>query len=56
MNNEKITYTPKELQALLGISRTAVYKLINDPPFPVLRIGKAIRIPKEGVESWLIGR
>lgn len=37
------------------ISRTSAYHLVNDPPFPVLRIGNALRIPKEAFDRWLMG-
>lgn len=49
-----VTYTVKQVQLMLSISRTAAYTLMNDPPFPVIRIGKAIRIPKELFDKWLL--
>jgi len=54
MNNEKHckVYTVKEIQEMLKISRTAAYKLINSHQFPVIRIGRSVRIPVEGFQHW----
>lgn len=47
-------YFVTDIAEKLCISRTSAYKLINnDPPFPIIRIGRAIRIPKEAFEAWL---
>ncbi len=49
-------YTVEEIGKMLRIGRTSVYRLVNDePPFPVIRMGKAIRIPKEAFDKWLLG-
>lgn len=55
MEDRPQIYTVKEIQTILNISRTAAYALINDPPFPVIRIGKAIRVAKEVFDRWLLG-
>jgi len=51
MSNE--VYTVSDIQNILNISRNAAYNLIESPPFPVKRIGSAIRIPREPFERWL---
>ncbi len=49
-------YTVEEIRQILKISRSSAYRLVHDdPPFPVIYIGKAIRIPKEGFDQWLTG-
>lgn len=56
MEDRPQIYTVKEIQAILNISRTAAYALVNDPPFPVIRIGTAIRVAKEVFDKWLTGK
>lgn len=46
--------TVKELQDYLGIGRAKAYELVNEPGFPVLRIGRSIRIPKDLLEEWIV--
>lgn len=48
--------TPKDFAALLKISRRQVYRLMEDPTFPVLVIGKLRRIPKGRATRWLAQR
>lgn len=48
--------TVKELQDYLGIGRAKAYELVNEPGFPVLRIGRSIRIPKDLLEEWIVER
>ncbi len=49
------TYTVDDIKAILRISRASAYQLVNDPPFPVVKIGRSIRIPKEAFDNWLMG-
>lgn len=51
---EPATYTVEEIRSLLNIGKSSAYKLVNDPPFPVLKIGNAIRVPKEAFNKWLM--
>lgn len=48
------TYTVREIATILGISENATYTFIKEGHFKVLRIGKAIRIPKQSFERWLL--
>ena len=54
MNDNKkcSVYTVKDVQEILKISRTAAYKLINSNQFPVIRIGRSVRIPIDGFNRW----
>lgn len=45
--------TIEELQKYLQISRSKAYELANTNDFPVLRIGRAIRIPRDRLEEWV---
>ena len=46
------TYTVSEIQHMLKMSRSAVYRLVENAPFDVLRIDRRIRIPKESFDTW----
>ena len=50
---ESAVYTPKDIQEILRISRTAAYALIAKAPFRVIKIGKVYRIPKQKFDNWL---
>ncbi len=45
-------YTVKEIQEMLNISRTAAYALMHRGLFPVVQIGRSIRIPAEKFDAW----
>lgn len=49
----KSTYTVKDLQSLLNISKNTAYKLVVSGAFPVLKIGRTYRIPREGFHKWM---
>lgn len=43
----------QDIQYMLNISRSQAYSLANSGAFPVVRIGRAIRIPRETFEAWI---
>lgn len=51
--SNKRVYTCKEVQDILGISRTTVYNLINSKVFHSVRIGGQYRISKISFDKWL---
>ena len=51
--NQSLTYTVTDIEEVLGIGRSTAYNLMKDPPFPIIKIGKCIRIPKESFHKWL---
>ena len=53
MIDNKLTVTPSEAAQLLGLSKPVIYELCHRPDFPVVRVGRVIRIPRSGLESWL---
>lgn len=53
VKNTKRTYTVDEIAHILGIGRTAAYRLVHTGGFKVVRIGTAIRISKESFDAWL---
>ena len=58
---EQQTYFPKDIQEMLGISKSRVYTFLaetyalKDPPFRVIRVGKLFRVPKKSFDQWLNG-
>lgn len=51
--DEKTVLTVAEMMKCLNISHRKAYELIHEPGFPVLRIGRAVRIPKAALISWI---
>ena len=52
-NQRPETLTVREVQQILRIGRNAVYNLMHSNSFPVIKIGNAIRIPRESFCAWL---
>jgi excisionase family DNA binding protein len=56
MNNGQIQYelmTVQEVATLLRIGRSSAYELCRQPDFPLLRMGRIIRVPRSGLEQWI---
>lgn len=51
MNNNLITVM--EMANLLKISRSKAYSLVKEKDFPIIKIGKLIRVNKEKLLNWL---
>ena len=45
--------TVKEIQSILRIGQVNAYQLIRTPGFPVIKIGRAYRIPRASFYDWL---
>ena len=41
---------------VLGVSISTTYELMNEPGFPVLRVGSRMVVPKEKFVEWASGR
>lgn len=54
-------YLAEDIQRILGIGRSKSYYFLDEvaraenPPFRVLRVGKLLRVPKQGFDAWLYG-
>jgi hypothetical protein len=55
LNNHAIdqVLTVSDVQRILKISRAMSYELVNSGIFPVLRIGRTIRVPSKPFQDWL---
>ena len=52
----KRTYTPNEIQAVLGLSSTRVYALLKNAPFEVVKSGQHYFISKVSFDAWFAMR
>ncbi|MGK2858192.1 MAG: helix-turn-helix transcriptional regulator [Thermoanaerobaculia bacterium] len=53
--NEKKLLRPKEVMEVIGLGRSKLYELMSAGELPVVRIGRAVRIPADAIDEW-IGR
>ena len=53
IESAEIYYTVKDIKKILNMGNTTVYKLINQPDFPKMKIGKKWLIPKSKFESFM---
>jgi excisionase family DNA binding protein len=47
---------PSEVAPLLGLTTGRLYQLIASGEVPAVKVGGAIRIPKQAWEQWLADR
>ena len=45
--------TVKDLEAELQLGRTRTYELVRSGVIPTIRIGRAVRIPREALRRWV---
>jgi excisionase family DNA binding protein len=50
---ERLLLRIPEAAQRLGLGRSTVYELIQDGQLPVIRIGKAVRIPASRLAAWV---
>ena len=50
---EKIGLSVQETAETLGVSRPTVYRLLDRSDFPVVRIGRRVLIPRQGLMDWI---
>jgi predicted DNA-binding transcriptional regulator AlpA len=43
----------KDLQEILGLSKSKVYDLLHRPDFPTVRIDKRMVVPRDSFFDWL---
>jgi excisionase family DNA binding protein len=52
-NVEQILLKPKKAFELLDISRSTGYAMIASGALPSVRIGRAVRVPVDGLREWV---
>lgn len=50
---EKPVLNAKEAAKLLGVGRSKIYQLCKSNEFPVMKLGKCIRISREDLMNWI---
>lgn len=50
---ERLTYSPTEAAAVLGVSRPTVYTLLKRADFPSFKVGSRTLISAEGLRAWV---
>lgn len=53
MNESKVAYNVAEAARALGVSRPTMYRLLDRPDFPKVRIGRRVIIPCDLFAAWL---
>ncbi|MCL6601100.1 MAG: helix-turn-helix domain-containing protein [Alicyclobacillus macrosporangiidus] len=51
-SNLPFTLSVHDIAALLGISRTRAYQLVNENDFPKIRVGRRICVPRDAFLRW----
>lgn len=54
--SDRLALNTVEASALLGISRPTLQAWMREPGFPVVRVGRCVRIPIEPLKAWLADR
>ena len=42
-----------EVARLLGLSRSQVYAMMGTGRLPIIRIGRAVRVPRSALREWI---
>ena len=53
---DKILLTATETAQLLSLSRSTVYEMMAGDQLPVVRIGRAVRVPLDSLKDWVRSR
>ena len=53
---EQILLRPSEAAARLALARSTLYLLIAKGELPVVRIGRAVRLPLAALDAWVAKR
>jgi excisionase family DNA binding protein len=52
----RLLYRPNEVAEALGLGRATVFRMIAAGELPVIRFGRAVRVPAADLERWLRDR
>lgn len=53
MMQEKLAMNSKEAAAALGVSLPTFFELSHRSDFPVIRVGRRVLVPVDGLRRWL---
>jgi excisionase family DNA binding protein len=52
-NDDRLLLRLPEVAARLGLGRTTVYDLVQRGELPVVRVGRAVRVPVGALQRWV---
>ena len=52
-NDDRLLLRLPEVAARLGLERTTVYDLVQRGDLPVVRVGRAVRVPVGALQRWV---
>jgi excisionase family DNA binding protein len=52
-DQEVILLRAVQVARLLGLSRAQIYAMMSDGTLPIIRIGRAVRVPKHALATWI---
>ncbi len=50
---EPLMYRVSEAAAVIGLSKSLVYRLVLADEIPHVRVGRSVRIPRAALEEWI---
>lgn len=50
---QRMSYSVREIQVMLGISRCKAYRLIRENKFRTIQIGRTYKVIKQSFDEWL---
>jgi excisionase family DNA binding protein len=50
---EPLLLTVRDVEVALQLGRTRTYELVRSGAIPVLRVGRAVRVPREALRRWI---
>lgn len=53
VQNRNRLLRPREVQEVVGLSRSAVYAYIASGVLPSVKVGKSVRVPSEALARWI---
>jgi excisionase family DNA binding protein len=48
--------TVRDVAVALRLGRTRTYALLRSGEIPVIRVGRAVRVPRDGLHRWIEAR
>jgi excisionase family DNA binding protein len=53
---ETLLLRASEVQIALGLCRSKVYEMMSSGELPIIRIGRSVRVPADGLRDWVESR
>ena len=50
---EVLLLRAEEVARVLGLSRSKIYQMMSVGALPVVRVGRAVRVPRQALRDWI---